>query len=57
MQGEEWTAYAAERGAKDPGLAAFWAQLLPGYEAFEKTKMLPEVVVGKDGGYKVNAGR
>lgn len=55
MQGEAWTAYAAEQTAINPALPAFWAQLQPGYEAFEKTRMVPEFSVGKDGAYKVGA--
>jgi murein L,D-transpeptidase YafK len=57
MQGEEWKALVAEHTVRDESLAGFWAQLQAGYEAFEKTKTVPEISVARDGAYKVTFGQ
>ncbi len=51
MAGAEWTRFAAEETARRPELAEFWAQLQPVYEAFERTRLVPEVSVAADGRY------
>lgn len=45
---------AAQRVA-NPALTAFWDELVPLYTAFEKTRTLPMVTVGKGGTYVVKA--
>ena len=49
MRGSEWEAYAAAH----PDLAGFWAQLQPGFDAFENTRQLPKITVGTNGAYVV----
>jgi murein L,D-transpeptidase YafK len=43
MRGEAWEKFRVEEASSDPELASFWAELQPGYEAFDKTKLLPVV--------------
>lgn len=38
-----------------PDLLAFWRELRPGYLAFESTRRVPTVLVGRDGAYRVRA--
>jgi murein L,D-transpeptidase YafK len=47
MQGAEWERWSAEH----PAHTAFWAQLQPIYDAFERTKSVPEFTVSADGRY------
>ena len=49
MSGDLWKEFAREQ----PGLRAFWDQLQPIYEAFEKTRRVPSVSVGGDGAYRI----
>ena len=49
MAGEAWKNFAAAK----PELRAFWDQLQPIYEAFEKTRLVPSVSVGADGAYRL----
>jgi murein L,D-transpeptidase YafK len=53
MSGPEWEAFAAPIRTEQPELARFWAQLQPGFDAFEKTHRLPTITVEKDGSYRV----
>ena len=53
MQGAEWEAFAEEQTARDPALAAFWKQLQPGFDAFERTRLVPAFTVAPDGRYRV----
>jgi murein L,D-transpeptidase YafK len=39
--------------AGDSALLQFWANLKPGYDAFEHTKLVPSVSVDSDGKYKI----
>jgi len=55
MSGPEWEKYAAEQTAKRPELTNFWAQLAPVYEAFEKTRAVPEIEVTREGRYVLKA--
>ena len=50
MAGPEWQTYSAGF----PELQAFWSQLRPAYEAFEKSRLVPQVTVKSDGQYVVN---
>jgi murein L,D-transpeptidase YafK len=51
MTGPDWETFSTAETAKRPELAEFWAQLKPGYEAFEKKRLVPEVKVTKAGRY------
>ncbi|MEP6670510.1 MAG: L,D-transpeptidase family protein [Chthoniobacter sp.] len=51
MSGPEWEQYAASEIARRPELAAFWAQLRPGFEYFERRRVLPAITVTEDGRY------
>ncbi|HEX8309701.1 MAG TPA: L,D-transpeptidase family protein [Chthoniobacteraceae bacterium] len=53
MGGETWESFRREQVESAPELAAFWAELQPGYDAFEKTRVVPLVSTGADGAYKV----
>lgn len=53
MTGPEWEQFAHGEIALRPELAAFWAQLRPGFEFFEQHRVLPTVTVQKDGRYVV----
>jgi murein L,D-transpeptidase YafK len=55
MSGEAWEKFRAEEASSDPELASFWAELQPGFEAFEKTKLLPVVEAAADGTYVVQS--
>ena len=55
MSGEAWAKWRDAEVAKVPTLAAFWEQLQPGYDHFEKHRTLPEVTVGPDGTYRVGS--
>jgi murein L,D-transpeptidase YafK len=52
MTGETWTALRA----KHPQHAAFWSELQPVYDAFEKTKRVPSVRTAKAGQYELAVG-
>ena len=47
MKGETWKTFAAAK----PELRAFWGQLQPIYDAFEKTRFVPSVSVSAAGAY------
>jgi len=51
MSGPEWERYAAGEIARRPELAAFWAQLRPGFEYFERRRALPIITIAEDGRY------
>ena len=51
MAGDAWREWSATQ----PEHAAFWAQLLPAFEHFEKKHTLPEITVQPDGKYRVNS--
>jgi murein L,D-transpeptidase YafK len=53
MSGPEWEQFAKAEIARRPGLAAFWAQLRPGFEFFERHRTLPTVTIETDGRYIV----
>lgn len=50
MVGEAWT----KQQAAHPQHAAFWAELQPGYDVFEKKRAVPRVAVTADGSYRVS---
>lgn len=50
MTGEAWVRFAAAH----PAHAEFWAELRPGYEAFEESRRLPEISVDAAGRYRVS---
>ena len=54
MSGAEWLPWRDAEVAKAPALAAFWAQLQPGYDYFEKHRTLPKVTIAADGSYRVS---
>ncbi|MDR3403216.1 MAG: L,D-transpeptidase family protein [Chthoniobacter sp.] len=56
MSGPEWERYAAGEIARRPELAAFWAQLRPGFEYFEQRRTLPVITVEQDGRYVLGKG-
>lgn len=49
MSGTAWKTFAREK----PELRAFWEQLQPIYDAFEKTQRVPSVSVESDGRYRL----
>lgn len=51
MNGETWAQFSGQH----PELHAFWAQLQPAYEAFERTHMMPSVSVDAKGNYRVGS--
>jgi murein L,D-transpeptidase YafK len=51
MQGAEWEKLRAAH----PALAPFWAELQPGFDAFERSQRVPRVTVEEDGRYVVVA--
>jgi murein L,D-transpeptidase YafK len=53
MTGADWEAYATAEIARRPELAAFWAQLRPGFEYFEQHRQLPVVSVTPEGRYEI----
>lgn len=53
MSGPDWEAYRAKETAAKPELDAFWKELQPGYDAFEKTGVPPEMAVEADGRYRL----
>ena len=53
MSGGEWARWSPMQTAADPALKKFWAQLQPGYDAFERTRIVPEITVEADGRYTV----
>lgn len=50
MSGPEWDAF---RAAQPADLQVFWQELQPGFEAFEKTRLVPAVTVDSAGRYIV----
>lgn len=52
MSGVEWGRWSA---LQSPALRKFWAQLQPGYDAFERTRLVPGITVEADGRYTVKA--
>jgi hypothetical protein len=57
MSGAEWDAFAREQIARDPVLERFWKGLQPGFDAFERTHLVPEITVASDGSYRVAPAR
>jgi murein L,D-transpeptidase YafK len=55
MTGAEWERFAAQETASRPELAEFWAQLRPGYKAFEQRRLVPEIAITDDGSYVLKA--
>ena len=53
MDGEDWLKWRAEQVAKTPALDAFWRQLEPAYDQFEKSRVLPKISVAPDGAYQL----
>jgi murein L,D-transpeptidase YafK len=53
MSGEDWPKWREEQVAKKPALDAFWKQLQPAYDQFEKSRTLPQISVSADGAYRV----
>ena len=53
MSGPEWAEFARAKISAQPELQAFWENLQPGYEAFEREKRLPRITVERDGRYRV----
>lgn len=53
MHGPEWEPFATQQIAQHPELAAFWAQLQPGFDYFEQHRALPAVIIEQDGRYTV----
>ena len=51
MTGPEWENLKSE----NPELGAFWNELQPGFDAFERTKRVPGVKVAADGAYRAAA--
>ena len=51
MSGPEWEQFAADEIARRPEVAAFWAQLQPGFDYFEHHRTLPSIGVDKEGRY------
>lgn len=57
MNAPDWPAWRDEQLRAWPALRDFWAQLQPGFDAFEKTRQIPTVTVEKDGRYTVRRNR
>ena len=57
MHGAAWAAFAAEHTAASPALARFWAQLQPGYDAFERDHRIPACTIAPDGSYRLAPAR
>ena len=55
MSGGEWARWSPLQTAADPALKKFWSQLQPGYDAFERSQLVPEISVEADGRYTVKA--
>ena len=55
MSGGEWARWSPLQTAADAALKKFWSQLQPGYDAFERTRLVPEISVEADGRYTVKA--
>lgn len=53
MDGADWEKFVEEQRAKDASLGEFWEQLRPGFLAFEKGRLLPEIRVEAGGKYRV----
>jgi murein L,D-transpeptidase YafK len=51
MSGPSWRRFLEQRGT--PALVAFWNQLQPGFDAFERDHLPPAVSVADDGEYRV----
>jgi murein L,D-transpeptidase YafK len=54
MSGSEWTPFSEKEIVRRPELAAFWAQLQPGFDYFEQHRTLPAIAVEQDGRYIVS---
>jgi murein L,D-transpeptidase YafK len=51
MAGEEWERFRHTEAERDGSLAAFWNELQPVFDAFEKERRLPKIEVGPRGEY------
>lgn len=47
--------FLKEEYADKPALIKFWKQLKDGYQAFEKCKILPDVIIDSKGNYKIKS--
>jgi murein L,D-transpeptidase YafK len=52
MTGPDWETF---RSAHPPALQEFWANLQPGFDVFERTRRVPEIVVDRTGRYSIRA--
>ncbi len=52
MAGEEWARF---RLGQSRELCSFWEQLQPVFDAFERTRRVPEIVVDRGGRYAIRA--
>jgi murein L,D-transpeptidase YafK len=57
MNAEDWPAWRDEQLKAWPTLAAHWEQLQPGFDHFEKHRMVPAVQVDKAGLYRCQPGK
>jgi hypothetical protein len=55
MDSPGWAESAAPLIAGNPTLAAFWEDLRPIYDAFERNKRVPEVEIDAEGRYRLKA--
>ena len=53
MSGDSWNAFAKTAADGNPQLRAFWENLQPVYDAFEKARLIPKISVASDGRYLV----
>ncbi len=57
MNAADWSEWRDKHANGVPGLAAFWAQLQPGFDLFEANRQLPIVRAEKDGRYTCGTAR
>ncbi|MFO8056559.1 MAG: hypothetical protein R6V10_04620 [bacterium] len=53
MDGQECKKELERLSSENPLLKKFWSTLRPGYEHFEKKRVLPDINVGNDGYYEI----
>lgn len=53
MDSPDWPQFLSEWAVKKPELPAFWEELRPAYEDFERTRQVPEIGVEPGGRYHV----
>jgi murein L,D-transpeptidase YafK len=54
MTGEKWERFQKTEAERDSSLPAFWRELQPVFDAFEKERRLPEISVAADGKYVIS---